>query len=165
MDTFYSAIKILIGIAILYFICDTLIISEKFKSYANLILGLAVAVTLIEPIGKLINSDWNISFNVSDTGYSDDYRENVENIWNGYSSDSLQKYVKNILQDNYGQYTFTVRTYKQENKTYRIYLTSYDSISDAEATGIKKLICDKTGISTDYVNIYLQNPQIKEDTQ
>ena len=157
MDTFYSAIKILTGIAILCFLCDMLITSEKFKPYVHLILGLAIVAALAEPTAKLINSDWSVSFEINDTNTDNSYREKVEQIWNGYSASSLEKYVQSILNDEFGKYSFTVRTYRHENNVYRIYVTFNDHINDVDADAAKKLICAKTGISADYVNIYLQN--------
>lgn len=164
MESFYSSIKILLGIAVLYFLCDTLVTSHKFKPYVQLILGLGVAVTLINPIGNLLKSDWNIDFNVNKPISDNSYRENVENIWQGYSSDSLQKYIKYVLANEFEQYTFTVRTYREKNNVYRVYITVNGQMSTVNVEAMKKLISDKTGISSDYVNIYLQNQQIKEDT-
>ena len=149
MESFYSSIKILLGIAVLYFLCDTLVTSHKFKPYVQLILGLGVAVTLINPIGNLLKSDWNIDFNVNKPISDNSYRENVENIWQGYSSDSLQKYIKDVLANEFDQYTFTVRTYREKNNVYRVYITVNGQMSTVNVEAIKKLISDKTGISSD----------------
>lgn len=159
MENFSAAIKILIGIAVLYFICDALLPSGKFKPYVQLILGLCVLITVIEPIYTLIKADFNIDYDIqpSEPGY--DYRDDLQQTWNDYT---LQKLINNVLRETYSQYTFTVRTHKDKT-TYRIYLTAYDDLSAEEIYDIKKLISNETGISSDYVNIYLQNEIIEEE--
>ena len=165
MDTFYSAIKALTGIAVLYFLCDALISSEKFKPYVRLVLGLAVVLTLAKPITALLKTEPDIMFNIDIPSENDSLRDDIENIWRGHSSGSLRTFVGDILYESFPSYKFTVRTYRHESGLYRIYVTVYDNIPQSDIRDVKNLICAKTGISADYVNIYLQNPQTKEDTQ
>lgn len=162
MEEFYSAIKTLAGIAILYFFCDMLVTSEKYKPYINLILGLAMISTVIKPVSALFKSETELFFGANIPSPSTDYRDAVERILSEHAGLSLDEYVCNILSDNFPQYSLTVRTYKHDSGTYRIYVAVKNSLTQAELAAVKNVICSKTGISADYVNIYLQDRKEKE---
>lgn len=158
MELFYSAIRSLIGIAILYFLSDMLVTSEKYKPYVGLILGLAIAVTMAKPISVLLNRDWAFSFDVSSSSATDtSYRDTIEHIWQERSEASLNSQLHDLLKKKLPENSFTVRTYKHNANTYRIYIDIKSSLPQAQLDEIKAYICSETGISADYVNIYLQD--------
>lgn len=157
MEVFYSAICSLIGIAILYFLSDILVTSEKYKPYTGLILGLAVAVTVAKPISALLNREGAFSFEISPSQSTDaSYRDTVENIWQGLSENSFENRIRGLLKEKLPDSAFAVRIYKHEANTYRIYIDIKNNLPQARLDEIKAYICSETGISADYVNIYLQ---------
>lgn len=151
-------LKILVGFALVYLLCDTLLQTDKFKPYIQLIIGLGIVITLTAPVLKLLNSEFHIDYNTS-VEATDDYRQTILEIWKKQTSSGIIKTTETILKEEFPEYRFTVRVIKQENEIFRIYITSYSILTDSEIAYVKKIISKNTGISVNNVHIYLQNTQ------
>ncbi len=153
-------IHTLTGIAILYFITGTLC-SEKYRPFADIVLGVAVVLTVISPFAKILNAEWTPEYTVP-TPDNSDLSDTIKDIWYSQSSPSLKRQAEKVLNENYPQYSFTVRIQKLSGE-YRIYISTNDTVKNEDISEIRNLISQKTGILSDYVNIYLQNKIIGDD--
>ncbi len=151
----YPTLSSLICISVLYLIASEFIVSDKYKPYVFLVLSASVVMTVIKPLHTVLNTDFSFSYNESESNDSN-YRDWFENILIQSDTYEIKQQVINIITDSFPEVEFDVRVHNFSNRSTKIYITVYNNIQNEICYDIRKYISQKTGISLEDVNIYLQ---------